>query len=407
MVIPNWRKDPLPVFLTGSEKMERKTIKVVAAVIRKGDKIFATQRGYGNYKDWWEFPGGKTEPGETSEEALIREIREELRTKIAVDQFLTTVEYDYPEFHLSMDCFWCHIEEGELTLLEHEAARWLPLHDLRQVNWLPADVLVVEAIEGTVLSERGDRMDRQTVFDYISKKYKTLPEYPWRRYDENAVFRHADNKKWFALVMGLQADKIGGRGDAWIDVVNLKIDDMFFRDMILQEEGILPAYHMNKMHWITVLLDGTVPEERVFELIDMSFLATASAKKKEKLRPPKEWIIPSNPKYYDIVHAFDDTDIIDWKQGAGIRKGDTVFLYVGAPVSAVLYKCRVMETGIPYQYQDRNLTITALMKIRLQKRYAPDRFTFDVLKAEYGIYAVRGPRGIPGSLSDALNNSER
>ena len=387
--------------------MEQKTIKVVAAVIRKGDRIFATQRGYGNYKDWWEFPGGKTEPGETSEEALIREIREELRTKIAVDQFLTTVEYDYPEFHLSMDCFWCHIEEGELTLLEHEAARWLPLHDLRQVNWLPADVLVVEAIEGTVLSERGDRMDRQTVFDYIRKKYKTLPEYPWRRYDENAVFRHADNKKWFALVMGLQADKIGGRGDAWIDVVNLKIDDMFFRDMILQEEGILPAYHMNKMHWITVLLDGTVPEERVFELIDMSFLATASAKKREKLRPPKEWIIPSNPKYYDIVHAFDDTDIIDWKQGAGIRKGDTVFLYVGAPVSAVLYKCRVMETGIPYQYQDRNLTITALMKIRLQKRYAPDRFTFDVLKAEYGIYAVRGPRGIPGSLSDALNNSER
>ena len=387
--------------------MKQKTIKVVAAVIRKGDHIFATQRGYGNYKDWWEFPGGKTEPGETSEEALIREIREELRTKIAVDQFLTTVEYDYPEFHLSMDCFWCHIEEGELTLLEHEAARWLPLHDLRQVNWLPADVLVVEAIEGTVLSERGDRMDRQTVFDYIRKKYKTLPEYPWRRYDENAVFRHADNKKWFALVMGLQADKIGGRGDAWIDVVNLKIDDMFFRDMILQEEGILPAYHMNKMHWITVLLDGTVPEERVFELIDMSFLATASAKKREKLRPPKEWIIPSNPKYYDIVHAFDDTDIIDWKQGAGIRKGDTVFLYVGAPVSAVLYKCRVMETGIPYQYQDRNLTITALMKIRLQKRYAPDRFTFDVLKAEYGIYAVRGPRGIPGSLSDALNNSER
>jgi 8-oxo-dGTP diphosphatase len=126
--------------------MERKTIKVVAAVIRKGDKIFATQRGYGIYKDWWEFPGGKTEPGETSEEALIREIQEELRTRIAVDQFLTTVEYDYPEFHLSMDCFWSHIEEGELTLLEHEAAKWLPLNDLRQVNWLPADVLVIEAI---------------------------------------------------------------------------------------------------------------------------------------------------------------------------------------------------------------------------------------------------------------------
>ena len=249
---------------------------------------------------------------------------------------------------------------------------------------------------------RGRMMDRDTVLTYIKKKYKILPEYPWRRYDDNAVFRHADNKKWFALVMSVQRDKLGLDGDEWIDVINLKIDDMFFRDMIIQEDGIMPAYHMNKMHWITVLLDGTVQEDNVFQLIDMSFMATASAKKKEKIRPPKEWIIPSNPKYYDIIHAFDDKDIIDWKQGAGIKKGDTVFLYVGAPVSAIMYKCKVIETHIPYQYQDRNLTITALMKIKLQKRYAPDKFTFDVLKEEYGIYAVRGPRGVPNSLSEAL-----
>ena len=126
---------------------ERKKIKVVAAVIREGDKVFATQRGYGIYKDWWEFPGGKIEPGEAPEVALTREIREELATEIYVDQYLMTVEYDYPEFHLSMDCFWCRIKEGSLTLLEHEAAKWLPLDDLRQVNWLPADVLVVEEIE--------------------------------------------------------------------------------------------------------------------------------------------------------------------------------------------------------------------------------------------------------------------
>ena len=246
-------------------------------------------------------------------------------------------------------------------------------------------------------------MDRQTVFDYIKKKYKTFPEYPWRKYDGSAVFRHSDNKKWFALVMDVQREKLGLSGTEYVDVINLKIDDMFFRDMIIQEVGIMPAYHMNKMHWITVLIDGTVPEDRVFELIDISFLATASAKKKEKIRPPKEWIIPSNPKYYDIVHAFDDTDVIDWKQGAGIRKGDTVFMYVGAPVSAVLYQCKVIETDIPYQYQDRNLTITALMKIRLQKRFNPERFTFEILKSDFGIYAVRGPRGIPNSLSEALN----
>ena len=129
-----------------------KSIRVVAAVIRSINKdgismVFATQRGYGEYKDWWEFPGGKIEKDETPEEALVREIHEELDARIRVDRFLTTVEYDYPAFHLSMDCFWCSLTEGHLTLLEHEAARWLPLDNLSQVNWLPADVLVVEAIE--------------------------------------------------------------------------------------------------------------------------------------------------------------------------------------------------------------------------------------------------------------------
>ena len=129
-----------------------KSIRVVAAVIQSVNDsgepvVFATQRGYGEYKDWWEFPGGKIEEEETPEQALVREILEELDTLITVDRYLTTVEYDYPDFHLSMDCFWCSLKEGHLTLLEHEAAKWLPLSDLRQVDWLPADVLVVEAIE--------------------------------------------------------------------------------------------------------------------------------------------------------------------------------------------------------------------------------------------------------------------
>ena len=245
-------------------------------------------------------------------------------------------------------------------------------------------------------------MDRQTVFDYIRRKYKAAPEYPWRRYPGYAVFRHADNNKWFALLAGVSGDKVGAPDAEYVDVINLKVDDILFRDLIIQEEGIMPAYHMNKAHWISVLLDGTVPEERVFDLIDMSYLATASAKKKEKIRPPKEWIIPANPKYYDLVQAFQEQEIIDWKQGAGIKKGDTVFMYVAAPVSAILYKCRVLETDIPYEHENPYITIRALMKIRLQRRYAADRFTLDVLKEKYGIHAVRGPRGIPNSLSAAL-----
>lgn len=123
-----------------------KTIRVVAAVIRKGNRIFATQRGYGEFKDGWEFPGGKIEPGETPQEALVREIREELETEIRVGDLIDTIEYDYPAFHLSMDCFWCEIVEGSLELKEHEAARWLDRESLYTVDWLPADVGVVEKI---------------------------------------------------------------------------------------------------------------------------------------------------------------------------------------------------------------------------------------------------------------------
>ena len=128
-------------------KNQKKHIHVVAALIRRDNEVLATQRGYGNYKDWWEFPGGKVEAGETPEQALSREIHEELAAEISVEEYFTTVEYDYPEFHLSMACYWCSVEKGRLTLLEHEAARWLSLKDLRQVKWLPADVLVIEEIE--------------------------------------------------------------------------------------------------------------------------------------------------------------------------------------------------------------------------------------------------------------------
>lgn len=129
-----------------------KTIRVVAAVIRSINEhgksvVFATARGYGDYKGWWEFPGGKIEEGETPQEALKREIREELAVEVEVGGMIETVEYDYPEFHLSMDCFWCEIVEGEPILKEHETARWLTVEQFNDVKWLPADVLVTEKVK--------------------------------------------------------------------------------------------------------------------------------------------------------------------------------------------------------------------------------------------------------------------
>ena len=124
-----------------------KTIEVVAAIIKNGDRVFATQRGYGEWKDWWEFPGGKMEPGETPEEALKREIREELDAEISVDKFLETIDYDYPQFHLTMHCFLCSLVGEALHLNEHEAARWLSAQNLNTVEWLPADLTLIANLQ--------------------------------------------------------------------------------------------------------------------------------------------------------------------------------------------------------------------------------------------------------------------
>ncbi len=125
-----------------------KHIEVVAAVIRKEGRIFATQRGYGDFKDWWEFPGGKMEPGETAEEALVREIREELSAEIVIDRFLRTVEWDYPAFHLTLHCYLCSPASEGMRLNEHEAARWLDSESIHSVRWLPADEDLLPLIEG-------------------------------------------------------------------------------------------------------------------------------------------------------------------------------------------------------------------------------------------------------------------
>ncbi len=243
---------------------------------------------------------------------------------------------------------------------------------------------------------------REDVFGFVREKYGSEIEYLWRRYPNYAVFRHKDNQKWYGLVMDVPGNRFGMNGTGTVDILNIKTDSPQLADILKQRKGFF-TFHTAGPKWVSVFLDGSVPFEEIRGLIDMSYEETASPAEKAALLPPKEWIIPSNPKYYDSVHAFDHRNEIEWKQGKGIRKGDVVYMYVGAPVSAILYKCVVTETDIPYYFQRKELTITSLMKIRLLKRYDPEEFTFDRLKNEFDIFAVRGPRGIPESLRKALN----
>ena len=271
---------------------------------------------------------------------------------------------------------------------------------------------------------------RIKVNEYIFKKYGAKPEYLWQRDPNSCIYRHEDNRKWFAIIMVIPRDRLSTKynsqetesdtdyvSDAWqdipasvqprsekVEILNLKLADVLAAELVTQQPGFFSAYHMGKgSTWVTVILDGTVSAEDIYPFIDESFAVTASAKSKSKTRPPKEWLVPANPKYYDIEAAFSLSDTIEWKQGAAIKTGDTVYMYVAAPVSAVLYKCTVVETDIPYTRHNDHIRIKSLMKIKREKVYDKTLFTFSVLKNDYGIFAVRGPRSVPNELSHALN----
>lgn len=243
---------------------------------------------------------------------------------------------------------------------------------------------------------------RESVFKYAADKYKTNPEYLWASYPEYAVLRHLDNKKWYAVIMNVQKKKLGLSGKDFgkdvVDILDVKVDPVM-GGSLLAEKGFMPAYHMHKGNWITVLLDGTVSDDMIFFLLDMSFELTASKKTLSEINraDKREWLVPANPKYYDIEKAFAENDTIMWKQSSNISVGDIIYIYMAAPFSAIRYKCVAEEVNIPYKYDDGNVSMRYVMKIRLLHRFDDGQLNFAELK-ELGVRAVRGPRSVPYSL---------
>lgn len=226
----------------------------------------------------------------------------------------------------------------------------------------------------------------------IIEKYGNTPDFMWAQSPGNGVFKNSDNNKWYGIIMNIDYSKLGKDYNTTIEIINLKLDKEKIQSL-LRKKGYYPAWHMNKKSWITITLDETLSDETILKLVDESYHYTVD--------PKKEWIVPANLKYFDIIQAFEENDIIIWKQSSKIKKGDIAYMYVANPISAILYKCEVIDINIPYDYEDKNLKINKVMKIKLMKKYEKDFMTFEKLK-KYGITTIRGQITCSEKLSKIL-----
>lgn len=224
----------------------------------------------------------------------------------------------------------------------------------------------------------------------IKELYNDEPEFLWED-NTSAVFRNKNNKKWYGIIMNINKNKLDEE-DKDVEVLNIKLNEKLIEDL-LKKKGFYKAYHMNKKYWISIVLDDEVKDEEIINLIQESYNYTVET---------NEWVIPANPKYWDIINCFNDTNIIDWKQSKGINKDDIVYIYVGSPYSAILYKCQAIECDKESIYPEFN----KVMSIKLIERYPKDKYTFDIVK-DYDLKAIRGARRMPQKLIDKIKEDEQ
>ena len=217
---------------------------------------------------------------------------------------------------------------------------------------------------------------------YIKEKYHNDPEFLWEKSPGCGVYRNKLNNKWYGIIMNVNYSKLDNKTGE-VEIINVKLDEKEIQDL-LKQNGFYKAYHMNKVGWITIILNDTLKDEVICSLIDKSYNIINEA---------ESWLVPANPKYYDVIKAFKKSNEIIWKQSSDIHVGDLVYLYVGEPYSKVMYKCMATEVNIPYDYKDNNLTINKVMKIRLLEELGDRDYTFAYLN-KIGIKAIRGPRKI-------------
>lgn len=243
------------------------------------------------------------------------------------------------------------------------------------------------------------------ITEQIKERFSEIPDHPFDNLEGYGVFRYPENKKWYALIMNIPRNRLENNypdPDEMIEIVNVKIEPEK-RDQLLKIDGIYPCYHMNHDKWISVALDGRVSDEDLMDLIRRSreFAIRSTGKRQAEIRNG-DWILAISPTYYDVENLFAESDEEQWKQSnRRIRNGDTMFLYLGAPISAVLYECRVVETNIPYSYNDGSISVSRVMRLRKIREFDRDQVPLAKLK-KLGVQSVHGCRLVTGEFLDYI-----
>ena len=240
----------------------------------------------------------------------------------------------------------------------------------------------------------------------IERKYQEKPDYPFAKLPTYGVFRYPANRKWYALIMNLKRSLVdkecsGRLKDEIIEVINLKIDENSEQEL-LKVKGIYPGYHMNRAHWISIILDETFDDEFILSLIDKS-RSFAVGGGKTRIEGQKEhWIIPANPDFFDVIDYFSSKTEVLWKQSSRLSAGDTAYIYVTSPLSEIRFICEVLQTDIPYEYQDSNLKMKKAVKLKVLKGIPQGVCPIRKMR-ELGVKAVRGQRIATAELVDYIN----
>ena len=216
------------------------------------------------------------------------------------------------------------------------------------------------------------------IVNEITKKYNVSPEFLWDKYPSYGIFRSKTSNKWFAAILNVDKSKVINNESGEIEIINVKVDDLV--NDYLKEKGIFPAYHMSKKSWITIILNDTCKDEKIMDLIDISY---------ELVNKKSTWIIPANPKVYDIISDFKKSDIMTWKHQSSMELGDIIYIYMTKPMGYIKYKCQIIDIN-----ED-------IMTIKLIKEFDDNLLTFDLLN-NYGLKSVRSPRRIPDKLNSFL-----